>query len=126
MVEFWTWLYTDELGRRRIYPDKISAEDAKQLKDATCVEGSLEVRHPPGSTSDSRASEGAAVERPADLLTVINRAILVVSRLREISKNSEPDVRTLLAELSNELAGARMHLAMLKARFAELEERIGH
>jgi hypothetical protein len=38
----------------------------------------------------------------------------------------EPEIRTLLAELSNELADARMHLAMLKARLAEVEERTGH
>jgi hypothetical protein len=56
---------------------------------------------------------------------VINRAILIVSRLRDMTKKGEPDVKTLLAELSNELAEARMHLALLRARLAELEERIG-
>ena len=123
MDELWTWLYTDELGKRRIYPGKLSEEDAKRLKDATRLEGTLEVGQPPGSASE--AGKKAAVEGPADLLTVINRAILIVSRLRDMSKKAEPDVKTLLGELSNELAEARMHLALLRARLAELEERIG-
>jgi hypothetical protein len=66
------------------------------------------------------------MESVSHLLTVINRAILIVSCSRAASKNMEPEIRTLLAELSNELADARMHLAMLKARLAELEERTGH
>lgn len=122
MDELWTWLYTDELGKRRIYPGKLSEEDAKRLKDATRLEGTLEVGQPPGSASE--AGKKAAVGS-ADLLTVINRAILIVSRLRDMSKKAEPDVKTLLGELSNELAEARMHLAVLRARLAELEERIG-
>jgi hypothetical protein len=125
MDELWTWLYTDELGKRRIYPGRLSEDEAKRLKDATRLEGSLQVGSPPGSASDLQASKGAAAESPPDLLTVINRAILIVSRLRDMTKKGEPDVKTLLAELSNELAEARMHLALLRARLAELEERIG-
>jgi hypothetical protein len=123
MDELWTWLYTDELGKRRIYPGKLSEEEAKRLKDATRLEATPEVGQPPGAASE--AGKKAAVESPADLLTVINRAILIVSRLRDMSKKAEPDVKTLLGELSNELAEARMHLALLRARLAELEERIG-
>jgi hypothetical protein len=126
MDELWTWLYTDELGKRRIYPGKLSDEEAKRLKDATRLEGTLEGGQPPGSDSEVPAGKKAAVEGPADLLTVINRAILIVSRLRDMSRKGEPDVKTLLAELSNELAEARMHLALLRARLAELEKRIGH
>ena len=126
MDELWTWLYTDELGKRRIYPGKLSEEEASRLKDATRLEGTLEGGQPPGSGSEVPAGKKAAVEGPADLLTVINRAILIVSRLRDMSRKGEPDVKTLLAELSNELAEARMHLALLRARLAELEERIGH
>ena len=125
MDELWTWLYTDELGKRRIYPGKLSDEEAKRLKDATRLEGTLEGGQPPGSDSEVPAGKKAAVEGPADLLTVINRAILIVSRLRDMSRKGEPDVKTLLAELSNELAEARMHLALLRARLAELEKRIG-
>ena len=126
MDELWTWLYTDELGKRRIYPGKLSDEEAKRLKDATRLESTLEGGQPPGSDSEVPAGKKAAVEGPADLLTVINRAILIVSRLRDMSRKGEPDVKTLLAELSNELAEARMHLALLRARLAELEKRIGH
>jgi hypothetical protein len=111
------------LGKRRIYPGKLSEEEAKRLKDATRLEATPEVGQPPGAASE--AGKKAAVESPADLLTVINRAILIVSRLRDMSKRAEPDVKTLLGELSNELAEARMHLALLRARLAELEERIG-
>jgi hypothetical protein len=35
MDELWTWLYTDELGKRRIYPGRLSEDEAKRLKDAT-------------------------------------------------------------------------------------------
>lgn len=125
MVELWSWLYTDETGTRRIYPTKLSAEAAKQLKDATRVEGTLEMKDPLSSTIGIRASKESTVENPADLLTVINRASLIASRLRELSKNSEPEVRTLLAELSTELVNARINLAMLKVRLAELAKRIG-
>lgn len=49
MAEMWSWLYTDELGTRRVYPSKLSVEDAKRLKDATPIEGTLEVSHEVGS-----------------------------------------------------------------------------
>lgn len=123
MTEVWSWLYTDQFGTRRIYPSKLSVEDAKRLRDATPIEGTLEVSHELGSTSDAQASNGAAVENVAHLLTAINRAIFIVSCLRSMSKNTEPGIATLLAELSNELAGARMHLAMLRARLVGSERK---
>ena len=125
MVELWSWLYTDETGTRRIYPTKLSEEAAKQLKDVTRVEGTLEIKDPLSSTISIRAGKESTVENPADLLTVINRASLIASRLRELSKNSEPEVRTLLTELASELVNARINLAMLKVRLAELAKRIG-
>jgi hypothetical protein len=125
MVELWSWLYTDEAGTRRVYPTKLSAEAAKQLKDAARIEGTLEAKDPLSSTVSVRASKESTLESPADLLTVINRASLIASRLRELSKNSEPESRTLLAELSNELVNARINLAMLKVRLSELAKRIG-
>jgi hypothetical protein len=69
------------------------------------------------------ASNEAAPDNLAHLLTAINRAILIVSCLRRMSKDSEPEIRTLLAELSNELAGARMHLAMLRASIVGSEQK---
>lgn len=50
----WQWRYTDEFGKRRVVPCRLTAEDAKHLKNAARVEGSLEIRHNPGSTSDFR------------------------------------------------------------------------
>ena len=123
MVELWSWLYTDELGKRRIYPSKLSLEDAKRLRDATPVQGTLEVSHERGSASDVRTSNEAAPEHVAHLLTAINRAILIVSCLRRMSKNTEPEIGTLLAEISNELAGARMHLAMIRASIVGSEQK---
>jgi hypothetical protein len=123
MAEMWSWLYTDELGTRRVYPSKLSVEDAKRLKDATPIEGTLEVSHEVGSISDARAGNGAAVDNVADLLTAINRAMFIVSCLRQLSKNTEPGIATLLAERSNELAGARMHLARLRARLLGSEQK---
>jgi hypothetical protein len=54
MVELWSWLYTDELGKRRIHPSKLSLDDAKRLRDATPIQGTLEVSDERGSTSDGK------------------------------------------------------------------------
>jgi hypothetical protein len=123
MVELWSWLYTDELGTRRIYPSKLSVEDAKRLRDATPIQGTLDPSNERGSTSDARGSNVAAPENVAELLTAINRAIFIVNCLRRMSKNTDPETRTLLAELSNELAGARMHLAMLRTSIVGSEQK---
>jgi hypothetical protein len=44
VIELWLWQYTDEFGKRRVTRWRMSAEDAKKLKDAVRVEGSREVR----------------------------------------------------------------------------------
>jgi hypothetical protein len=80
MVELWSWLYTDEAGTRRVYPTKLSAEAAKQLKDAARIEGTHEVKDSLFSTISVRASKESTVGEPGDLLTVINRASLITSR----------------------------------------------
>ncbi|HZO03165.1 MAG TPA: hypothetical protein VFB93_18365 [Burkholderiales bacterium] len=43
-IRLWQWRYTDEFGKRRIFPCRLSEENGKQLKDAERIEGSLEVR----------------------------------------------------------------------------------
>jgi len=52
-IRLWRWRFTDEFGKRRVYPCRLTEEDAKQrLRDAERVEGSLETRQPTGSTGD--------------------------------------------------------------------------
>jgi hypothetical protein len=51
-IDLWEWRYTDDFGKRRIFPCWLSEEDAKRLRDAERIEGSLERRKPLGSTSD--------------------------------------------------------------------------
>jgi hypothetical protein len=50
--KLWSWRYTDDFGKRRIFPCRLSEEDAKRHKNAQHVEGYLEIRKPLGSTSD--------------------------------------------------------------------------
>jgi hypothetical protein len=50
------WRYTDGFGKRRIFPCRLSVEDAKRLQGAERVEGSLETRSSLGSTSYSSGS----------------------------------------------------------------------
>jgi hypothetical protein len=50
-IHLWQWRYTDEFGKRRVFPCRLTAEDAKRLKDAERVEGSLEICRPIGQTS---------------------------------------------------------------------------
>jgi hypothetical protein len=58
-----------------------------------------------------------------DLITNINHAISLVTRLREISKNiAEAEFRNLLADLSNELGDAKLEIAALKEQSARLSE----
>jgi hypothetical protein len=59
----------------------------------------------------------------AEILSYLNPSISIVSRLREISRNiHETDFRNLLANLSNELADARLQVAGLKERVARVTE----
>ena len=49
-----------------------------------------------------------------DILATLNHSISLVSRLREISKNlSEAEFKNLLADLSSELADAKIKIAEL-------------
>jgi len=58
-----------------------------------------------------------------DVISAINNAISIVTRLKEISKNvSEAEFRNLLANLSNELADAKIQIASLKEQVAALAE----
>jgi hypothetical protein len=60
-----------------------------------------------------------------DVLAGINRSIGLVQRLREISKNvSEAKFKNLLADLSNELADAKLKMATLKEQLAAQAEEI--
>jgi hypothetical protein len=45
-VHLWQWRYTDQFGKRRIFPCRLTEEDAKHYRDAERVEGSLEIRRP--------------------------------------------------------------------------------
>lgn len=54
-----------------------------------------------------------------DILSGINNAITIVGRLREVSKNiAEVEFKNLLADLSGELADAKLQIADLKERVA--------
>ena len=51
-IQLWQWRYTDDFGKRRVFPCRLTDEDAKHLRDAERVEGSLEIRRPTSSTGD--------------------------------------------------------------------------
>jgi hypothetical protein len=51
-IKLWQWRYTDQFGKRRIFPCLLTAEQAEHYQDAERVAGSLEVRCRIGSTSD--------------------------------------------------------------------------
>ena len=54
-----------------------------------------------------------------DIIGGINNAIALVARLREVSKNiSDVEFKNLLADLSGELADAKLQIADLKERLA--------
>lgn len=54
-----------------------------------------------------------------DILVGINNAIMIVGRLREVSKHiSEVEFNNLLAALSGELADAKLQIADLKEKLA--------
>jgi hypothetical protein len=60
-----------------------------------------------------------------DVLAIVDRSIASIKRLREISKNvSEAEFRNLLADLSNDLADAKIKIAELKERWADQAEEI--
>jgi hypothetical protein len=52
-IELWQWRYTDDLGKRRIFPCRLADHQGREaIADAERVESSLEIRRPLGSTSD--------------------------------------------------------------------------
>lgn len=60
-----------------------------------------------------------------DLVTIISTAITLASRLKEISKNIEDaEFKNLLADLSLELADAKMRLASLVEENVKLKAKI--
>lgn len=52
-IQLWQWRYTDDFGKRRLYPCRLSDTEAlARLRDPEKVEGSLEWHRPLGHTSD--------------------------------------------------------------------------
>ena len=54
-LKLWQWRYTDQFGKRRVFPCRLTEQDAlhlHKLRDAERIEGTLEVRQPLGLTSD--------------------------------------------------------------------------
>ncbi|MBU2966924.1 hypothetical protein Q4508_19460 [Amphritea sp. 2_MG-2023] len=59
----------------------------------------------------------------ADILTTVSTAIILATRLREIDKNIEDaEFKNLLADLSLELADAKLKIAGLVSENASLKE----
>jgi hypothetical protein len=56
-IHLWQWRYTDQFGKRRIFPCRLSEEAAKRLRDAEKIQDTLEIRKPLGSTSDWQRSK---------------------------------------------------------------------
>lgn len=52
-IELWFWMFTDEHGRRRRTPCKLTEEAAKAYRDAERIEGTRVVRHPVGAWSNT-------------------------------------------------------------------------
>lgn len=60
----------------------------------------------------------------SDVVSAIQTAIEIVSRLRSLSKKIEDaEIKMLLADLSNELADAKLEVANLKTSLAQESER---
>jgi predicted nucleic-acid-binding Zn-ribbon protein len=61
----------------------------------------------------------------SDLISSVSTAITLASRLREIGKNIEDaEFKNLVADLSLELADAKMNIATLVSENAELKEKL--
>jgi hypothetical protein len=59
----------------------------------------------------------------ADVVAGIQNAIEIVGKLRALSKKiEEAEFKMLLADLSNELADAKLEIVNLKGKLAELQE----
>lgn len=58
-----------------------------------------------------------------DIIATISTSILLIQRLREISKNvADAEFKNVLADLSSELADLKLEAAALKERIAALQE----
>ncbi|CUK22723.1 Uncharacterised protein [Achromobacter sp. 2789STDY5608615] len=58
-----------------------------------------------------------------DIISIIGTSIGLAQRLREISKNvADAEFKNLLADLSSELAHAKLEAASLKEKLAALQE----
>ena len=58
-----------------------------------------------------------------DVISSVNSAIKLVLRLREVAKNiNEAEIRSLIADLANELSDVKLALAEQKERLASLME----
>lgn len=65
------------------------------------------------------------VIRMTDLISSVTNAVVLATRLREISKNIEnAEFKNLLADLSLELADAKLNIADLVAENAKLKEQV--
>jgi hypothetical protein len=61
-----------------------------------------------------------------DIIPAIQSAISIVQKLRELNqKVGDADMKMLLADLSNDLADAKLEAARLKTLLADQEEEIG-
>lgn len=52
-IELWFWMFTDDWGRRRRTPCRLTEEGAKPYKDAEKIESTREVRHSVGAWSNT-------------------------------------------------------------------------
>ena len=58
-----------------------------------------------------------------DVISSVNSAIKLVLRLREVAKNvNEAEIRSLIADLANELSDVKLALAKQKEHLASLME----
>jgi hypothetical protein len=79
-VHLWQWRYTDEFGKRRVFPCRLTEEGAKRLKDAERIEGTLEIRKPLDSTTTDRVRR----RRPSRRLLL---DLLVAAHIRRLQRS---------------------------------------
>jgi hypothetical protein len=79
-VHIWLWRYTDDFGKRRVFPCRLTEEGAKRLKDAERIEGTLEIRKLLGSTT----TDSARRRRPSRRLL---QTLLVAAQIRRLQRS---------------------------------------
>jgi hypothetical protein len=79
-VHLWQWRYTDEFGKRRVFPCRLTEEGAKRLKDAERIEGTLEIRKPLDSTTTDRVRRRRTSRR-----LLLN--LLVAAQIRRLQRS---------------------------------------